>query len=64
MDTLEALGEEISGMARCPYDAKHANVALFAGKIKLNLYFWIENRHFTLLHVMFFGLTWEKLRRE
>lgn len=32
MDTLEALGEEISGMARCPYDAKHANVALFAGK--------------------------------
>ncbi|XP_054466200.1 semaphorin-6A [Anoplopoma fimbria] len=31
MDTLEALGEEISGMARCPYDAKHANVALFAG---------------------------------
>lgn len=34
MDTLEALGEEISGMARCPYDAKHANVALFAGKIK------------------------------
>lgn len=33
MDTLEALGEEISGMARCPYDAKHANVALFAGKI-------------------------------
>ncbi|XP_049618234.1 semaphorin-6A isoform X3 [Syngnathus scovelli] len=34
MDTLEALGEEISGMARCPYDAKHANVALFAdGKL-------------------------------
>lgn len=32
MDTLEALGEEISGMARCPYDAKHANVALFASK--------------------------------
>ncbi|XP_068616725.1 semaphorin-6A [Brachionichthys hirsutus] len=31
MDTLEVLGEEISGMARCPYDAKHANVALFAG---------------------------------
>ncbi|KAF3851259.1 hypothetical protein F7725_013031 [Dissostichus mawsoni] len=30
LDTLEALGEEISGMARCPYDAKHANVALFA----------------------------------
>lgn len=34
MDTLEVMGEEISGMARCPYDAKHANVALFAGKIK------------------------------
>ncbi|XP_068460533.1 semaphorin-6A isoform X2 [Clinocottus analis] len=34
MDTLEALGDEISGMARCPYDAKHANVALFAdGKL-------------------------------
>nr|XP_046243794.1 semaphorin-6A isoform X1 [Scatophagus argus] len=34
MDTLEAQGEEISGMARCPYDAKHANVALFAdGKL-------------------------------
>ncbi|KAM9475970.1 semaphorin-6A isoform 3-T3 [Clarias gariepinus] len=33
-DTLDALGEEISGMARCPYDAKHANVALFAdGKL-------------------------------
>ncbi|KAJ3604315.1 hypothetical protein NHX12_029056 [Muraenolepis orangiensis] len=30
LDTLEPLGEEISGMARCPYDAKHANVALFA----------------------------------
>lgn len=37
MDTLEALGEEISGMARCPYDAKHANVALFAGKFKSSL---------------------------
>ncbi|CAK6950672.1 semaphorin-6A isoform X1 [Scomber scombrus] len=34
MDTLEAMGEEISGMARCPYDTKHANVALFAdGKL-------------------------------
>lgn len=32
MDTLEFLGDEFSGMARCPYDAKHANVALFAGK--------------------------------
>ncbi|XP_024131042.1 semaphorin-6A isoform X3 [Oryzias melastigma] len=33
-DTLDAVGEEISGMARCPYDAKHANVALFAdGKL-------------------------------
>ncbi|XP_026855564.2 semaphorin-6A isoform X2 [Electrophorus electricus] len=33
-DSLEADGEEISGMARCPYDAKHANVALFAdGKL-------------------------------
>uniref|UniRef100_A0A8C6LY78 Semaphorin 6A n=1 Tax=Nothobranchius furzeri TaxID=105023 RepID=A0A8C6LY78_NOTFU len=34
MDTMEPLGEEISGMARCPYDTKHANVALFAdGKL-------------------------------
>ncbi|KAJ8380976.1 hypothetical protein SKAU_G00017540 [Synaphobranchus kaupii] len=34
MDSLDALSEEISGMARCPYDAKHANVALFAdGKL-------------------------------
>ncbi|KAG8456277.1 hypothetical protein GDO86_002170 [Hymenochirus boettgeri] len=33
METLE-FEEEISGMARCPYDAKHANVALFAdGKL-------------------------------
>uniref|UniRef100_A0A8C5N731 Sema domain-containing protein n=1 Tax=Gouania willdenowi TaxID=441366 RepID=A0A8C5N731_GOUWI len=32
--TYKGLGEEISGMARCPYDAKHANVALFAdGKL-------------------------------
>ncbi|KAH0628148.1 hypothetical protein JD844_008934 [Phrynosoma platyrhinos] len=34
MDSLEFLGQEFSGMARCPYDAKHANVALFAeGKL-------------------------------
>uniref|UniRef100_A0A4W5JVM9 Semaphorin 6A n=1 Tax=Hucho hucho TaxID=62062 RepID=A0A4W5JVM9_9TELE len=34
MDTMELLGEEISGMARCPYDAKHSNIALFAdGKL-------------------------------
>ncbi|KAL8203502.1 UNVERIFIED_CONTAM: Semaphorin-6A [Gekko kuhli] len=32
-DTLEFLGDEFSGMARCPYDAKHANVALFAASI-------------------------------
>lgn len=32
MDTLEPVGDELSGMARCPYDAKHANIALFAGK--------------------------------
>ncbi|XP_030640339.1 semaphorin-6B [Chanos chanos] len=29
-DTLEMVGEPINGMARCPYDPKHANVALFA----------------------------------
>ncbi|XP_007497909.1 semaphorin-6A isoform X3 [Monodelphis domestica] len=34
MDTLDSFGDEFSGMARCPYDAKHANVALFAdGKL-------------------------------
>ncbi|XP_054646161.1 semaphorin-6B isoform X1 [Dunckerocampus dactyliophorus] len=30
-DTLEMAGDQVSGMARCPYDPKHANVALFAG---------------------------------
>ncbi|KAG5276317.1 hypothetical protein AALO_G00130550 [Alosa alosa] len=29
-DTLEMLGDPVSGMARCPYDPKHANVAIFA----------------------------------
>ncbi|KAL1022950.1 hypothetical protein UPYG_G00034620 [Umbra pygmaea] len=29
-DTLEMDGDTVSGMARCPYDPKHANVALFA----------------------------------
>ncbi|XP_055489133.1 semaphorin-6A isoform X4 [Leucoraja erinacea] len=35
LETLEVLGDDnISGMARCPYDPKHANVALFAeGKL-------------------------------
>ncbi|XP_052598122.1 semaphorin-6A isoform X3 [Peromyscus californicus insignis] len=34
IDTLETFGDEFSGMARCPYDAKHANIALFAdGKL-------------------------------
>lgn len=32
MDTLEPVGDNISGMARCPYDPKHANVALFTGR--------------------------------
>lgn len=32
MDTLQPLGDNISGMARCPYDPKHANVAVFSGK--------------------------------
>ncbi|XP_072261153.1 semaphorin-6B isoform X2 [Pyxicephalus adspersus] len=30
LDMLEQVGETISGMARCPYDPKHGNVALFA----------------------------------
>ncbi|MED6242411.1 Semaphorin-6B [Ataeniobius toweri] len=29
-DTLEMIGDPVNGMARCPYDPKHANVALFA----------------------------------
>ncbi|XP_006628709.1 semaphorin-6D isoform X1 [Lepisosteus oculatus] len=34
LDTLEFDGEEISGLARCPFDAKQTNVALFAdGKL-------------------------------
>lgn len=32
-DTLDMVGEPVSGMARCPYDPRHANVALFAGSI-------------------------------
>ncbi|NXN23295.1 SEM6B protein, partial [Nycticryphes semicollaris] len=32
MDMLEPIGDNISGMARCPYDPKHANVALFTGQ--------------------------------
>lgn len=32
MDTLQPVGDNISGMARCPYDPKHANVALFSGE--------------------------------
>ncbi|XP_023603441.1 semaphorin-6B isoform X2 [Myotis lucifugus] len=33
IDTLQPLGDNISGMARCPYDPKHANVALFSGML-------------------------------
>ncbi|KAF7698706.1 hypothetical protein HF521_003448 [Silurus meridionalis] len=34
MDNLEFDGEEISGLARCPFDAKQTNVALFSdGKL-------------------------------
>ncbi|XP_078252438.1 semaphorin-6A isoform X5 [Rhinoraja longicauda] len=35
LETLEVLGDDnISGMARCPYDPKHTNVAIFAeGKL-------------------------------
>ncbi|XP_069839132.1 semaphorin-6D isoform X4 [Dendropsophus ebraccatus] len=31
LSSLEYDGEEISGLARCPFDAKQTNVALFAG---------------------------------
>ncbi|XP_048375703.1 semaphorin-6D-like [Sphaerodactylus townsendi] len=30
LNTLEYDGEEISGLARCPFDARQTNVALFA----------------------------------
>ncbi|CAG01437.1 unnamed protein product, partial [Tetraodon nigroviridis] len=30
VNTLEMIRDPVSGMARCPYDPKHANVALFA----------------------------------
>ncbi|XP_073450969.1 semaphorin-6B isoform X4 [Aquarana catesbeiana] len=33
LDTLEQVGESFSGMARCPYDPKHGNVALFADEM-------------------------------
>ncbi|KAG8454461.1 hypothetical protein GDO86_000907 [Hymenochirus boettgeri] len=29
-ESLEQVGDSLSGMARCPYDPKHANVALFS----------------------------------
>lgn len=32
LDNLELDGEEINGLARCPFDSKQTNVALFAGK--------------------------------
>lgn len=44
-DTLEMVAEPISGMARCPYDPRHANVALFAGSV-LSLY--TKAKEFTL----------------
>lgn len=33
------VGDAVNGMARCPYDPKHANVALFAGKSRESLKF-------------------------
>lgn len=44
-DTLEMVGEPVSGMARCPYDPRHANVALFAGSI---LHFHAEKENIKL----------------
>uniref|UniRef100_A0A669CZ86 Semaphorin 6D n=1 Tax=Oreochromis niloticus TaxID=8128 RepID=A0A669CZ86_ORENI len=35
LDNLEFDGEEINGLARCPFDSKQTNVALFAGKGQL-----------------------------
>lgn len=45
MDTLQPLGDNISGMARCPYDPKHANVALFSGERFLRWPIQPEERH-------------------
>ncbi|NXO75512.1 SEM6A protein, partial [Sitta europaea] len=50
MDTLDYLEEEFSGMARCPYDAKHANVALFA-------VFQTQTFHLWILSVNVFGFS-------
>lgn len=50
-DTLEMVGETVSGMARCPYDPKHANVALFAGKTPPSPFFSIEHDCKMSLHI-------------
>lgn len=59
MDTLQPLGDNISGMARCPYDPKHANVALFSGEQFLHWPIQPEERHFTFLKSWSLGSSWE-----
>lgn len=49
-DTLEMVGETVSGMARCPYDPKHANVALFAGETPPSSF--VSLFHWTLLQTV------------
>lgn len=63
MDTLQPLGDNISGMARCPYDPKHANVALFSGERFLRWPIQPEERHFPFLKSWSLGGSWEMDRQ-
>lgn len=36
MTTLEQVGEEVVGQARCPFESIQSNVGLFAGKLTVN----------------------------
>lgn len=61
------VGDSVSGMARCPYDPKHANVALFAGEMcslslpfhhslnraKKYFYFSVKDQPSTLISSLF-----------
>lgn len=33
MATLEQVGEEVVGQARCPFESRQSNVGLFAGEL-------------------------------
>lgn len=36
MTSLEQVGEEVVGQARCPFESIQSNVGLFAGKLSVN----------------------------